>query len=92
MVEGYLQEYENAFILISHDIPFLNNVVNLIYHMENQELNRYVGEYDNFLNIYFVQLLLTRHRHITSRNTCLVMSNEILQISNFLLLTLVSRL
>jgi ATPase subunit of ABC transporter with duplicated ATPase domains len=52
MVEGYLQEYENAFILISHDIPFLNNVVNLIYHMENQELNRYVGDYDNFLNIY----------------------------------------
>ena len=27
----YLQEYENAFILISHDIPFLNSVVNLIY-------------------------------------------------------------
>ena len=30
----YLQEYENAFILISHDIPFLNSVVNLIYHLE----------------------------------------------------------
>ena len=26
----YLQEYENAFILISHDIPFLNSVVNII--------------------------------------------------------------
>src|SRR3954447_12032322 len=51
-LKRYLQEYENAFILISHDIPFLNNVVNLIYHMENQELNRYVGDYDNFLNIY----------------------------------------
>ena len=24
----YLQEYENAFVLISHDIPFLNSVVN----------------------------------------------------------------
>ena len=36
----YLQEYENAFILISHDIPFLNSVVNIIYHMENQKLNR----------------------------------------------------
>ena len=32
-------DYENAFILISHDIPFLNEVVNIIYHMENQELN-----------------------------------------------------
>lgn len=48
----YLQEYENAFVLISHDIPFLNRVVNLIYHMENQELNRYVGDYDHFLEVH----------------------------------------
>ncbi len=51
----YLQEYENAFILISHDIPFLNSVVNLIYHMENKELNRYVGDYDHFLEVYEVK-------------------------------------
>ena len=51
----YLQEYENAFLLISHDIPFLNSVVNLIYHMENRELNRYVGDYDHFLEIYEVK-------------------------------------
>lgn len=48
-LKRYLQEYENAFILVSHDIPFLNSVVNLIYHVENQELNRYVGDYDTFL-------------------------------------------
>ena len=48
----YLQEYENAFILISHDIPFLNSVINLIYHMDNQELNRYVGDYDKFQEVY----------------------------------------
>jgi ATPase subunit of ABC transporter with duplicated ATPase domains len=51
----YLQEYENAFILISHDIPFLNSVVNLIYHMGNKELNRYVGDYDNFMRIYDIK-------------------------------------
>ncbi|MEG0354564.1 MAG: ABC-F family ATP-binding cassette domain-containing protein [Lachnospiraceae bacterium] len=51
----YLQEYENAFILISHDILFLNSVVNLIYHMDNQELNRYVGDYDKFLEVYEVK-------------------------------------
>lgn len=51
-LKRYLNEYENAFILISHDIPFLNSVINLIYHMENQELNRYVGDYDNFMGIY----------------------------------------
>jgi ATPase subunit of ABC transporter with duplicated ATPase domains len=54
-LKRYLQEYENAFILISHDIPFLNSVINLIYHMENQELNRYVGDYDNFLQVYEVK-------------------------------------
>ena len=36
-LKRYLNEYENAFILISHDIPFLNSVINLIYHMDNQE-------------------------------------------------------
>ncbi len=51
-LKRYLQEYENAFILISHDMPFLNSVINLIYHMESQELNRYVGDYDNFMRIY----------------------------------------
>ncbi len=51
-LKRYLQEYENAFILISHDIPFLNSVINIIYHMENQELNRYVGDYDKFLEIH----------------------------------------
>ena len=48
----YLNEYENAFILISHDIPFLNSVVNLIYHMDNKELNRYAGDYDRFMEVY----------------------------------------
>ena len=50
----YLQEYENAFILISHDIPFLNSVVNIIYHMDGQthSLERYVGDYDKFQEVY----------------------------------------
>lgn len=48
----YLNEYENAFILISHDIPFLNSVVNLIYHMENQSLDRYPGDYEHFQEVY----------------------------------------
>lgn len=54
-LKRYLQEYENAFILISHDIPFLNSVVNIIYHMENQQLTRYVGDYDKFMEVYEVK-------------------------------------
>ena len=53
-LKRYLQDYENAFILISHDIPFLNSVINVIYHMDNQELNRYTGDYDNFQKVYAV--------------------------------------
>ena len=51
-LKRYLNEYENAFILISHDIPFLNSVINLIYHMDNGELNRYPGDYDKFQEVY----------------------------------------
>lgn len=51
-LKRYLIDYENAFILISHDIPFLNSVVNLIYHVENAELNRYVGNYEKFQEVY----------------------------------------
>ena len=54
-LKRYLQEYENAFILISHDIPFLNSVINLIYHMESQRLDRYVGDYDKFQEVYAVK-------------------------------------
>ncbi|KAJ52486.1 ATPase subunit of ABC transporter with duplicated ATPase domains [Clostridium tetanomorphum] len=51
-LKRFLQNYENAFILISHDIPFLNSVINLIYHVENRKLTRYVGDYDNFQRLY----------------------------------------
>ena len=54
-LQKYLQEYENAFILISHDIPFLNSVVNIIYHMDNSTLTRYVGDYDKFMEVYEVR-------------------------------------
>lgn len=51
-LKRYLNDYENAFILISHDVPFLNSVINLIYHMDNKQLNRYVGDYDKFQEVY----------------------------------------
>lgn len=45
---GYLQNYEDAFILISHDIPFLDEVTNVIYHADQLALTRYVGDYRTF--------------------------------------------
>ena len=51
-LKRYLNGYENAFILISHDIPFLNSVVNVIWHVEQATLTRYPGDYDHFLEVY----------------------------------------
>lgn len=51
-LKRYLNEYENAFILISHDIPFLDSVINLIYHVDNQKIQRYVGDYSKFQEVY----------------------------------------
>jgi len=48
----FLQNYENAFILVSHDVTFLNSVVNVVYHVENAILTRYKGDYDNFVVMY----------------------------------------
>lgn len=51
-LRNYLQNYDHAFILISHDLPFLNSVINVIYHMENQQITRYPGDYDEFMRVY----------------------------------------
>ena len=51
-LKRYLQNYENAFVLISHDIPFLNDVINIVYHVENQQLTRYSGDYYQFQEVY----------------------------------------
>ncbi len=44
-----LQNYENAFILVSHDVAFLNSVINVVYHVDNATLTRYKGDYGNYL-------------------------------------------
>ena len=56
-LKNYLKNYENAFILVSHDIPFLNDVVNVIYHVENTNLTRYTGDYEQFMQMYELKKL-----------------------------------
>ena len=51
-LKNFLKSYENAFILVSHDIPFLNEVTNVIYHIENAVLTRYTGDYYYFREMY----------------------------------------
>lgn len=49
---NFLQNYDNAFILVSHDTVFLNKVVNIIYHIENATLTRYTADYEKFMEMY----------------------------------------
>jgi ATP-binding cassette subfamily F protein 3 len=44
-LEKYLQSYENAFIVVSHDRRFLDNVTNKIVEVENKQLHLYPGNY-----------------------------------------------
>ncbi|HJV45288.1 MAG TPA: ABC-F family ATP-binding cassette domain-containing protein [Bacillota bacterium] len=47
----YLKEYPYAFMLISHDTDFMNQVVNVIYHLEFAKLTRYKANYEKFLEM-----------------------------------------
>jgi ATP-binding cassette subfamily F protein 3 len=48
-LEGYLQEYPHAFVLISHDRYFLDVTIKKIVEIWNKKLWFYTGNYDKFL-------------------------------------------
>lgn len=50
-LKRYLNDYPYAFILISHDTEFMNEVVNVIYHLEFAKLTRYSANYEKFLTM-----------------------------------------
>ena len=48
-LEKYLKDYNKAIILVSHDVYFLDNVVNRIFEIEHKQLNTYPGNYSDFV-------------------------------------------
>lgn len=48
----YLQSYEQAYLVVSHDERFLNAVTKTIYHLEHHTVQRYVGNYAAFVASY----------------------------------------
>jgi ATPase subunit of ABC transporter with duplicated ATPase domains len=48
---NYLKAYPYAFILISHDTGFMNDVTDVIYHLEFAKLTRYTANYEKFLEM-----------------------------------------
>lgn len=45
----YLQNYSKAFIVISHNTSFINNVCNVIAEISNKNIIIYKGNYDDYL-------------------------------------------
>ncbi len=48
-LEGYLQKYPSAIVVVSHDRMFLDHVVSEIYEFEFGRLNHYSGNYSQYL-------------------------------------------
>jgi ATPase subunit of ABC transporter with duplicated ATPase domains len=48
---NYLKKYPYAFVLISHDTGFMNQIVDVIYHLEFTKMTRYSANYEKFLEM-----------------------------------------
>lgn len=48
-LEGFLQSWRGAFIIISHDRYFLDKVTNRTFEMENGRLRTYTGGYSEYI-------------------------------------------
>jgi ATP-binding cassette subfamily F protein 3 len=47
-LEDWLKRYQGTLIIISHDRDFLDEVVNVIVHIDERKLKRYSGNYSDF--------------------------------------------
>ena len=48
-LEGYLANYQGALIIVSHDRYFLDKVATITYDLTQHALDRYVGNYSQFV-------------------------------------------
>lgn len=47
-LEGYLKDYKKAFVVVSHDRMFLDNIAQIVYEIENGKTHKYIGNYTQF--------------------------------------------
>jgi ATP-binding cassette subfamily F protein 3 len=57
-LEDWLKRYPGTLIIISHDRDFLDEIVNVIVHIDDQKLKRYSGNYSSFERQRAAQLVL----------------------------------
>ncbi|MBB2481845.1 ABC-F family ATP-binding cassette domain-containing protein [Bacillus sp. APMAM] len=48
-LEQYLQGYEGAILIVSHDRYFLDKVVNQVYEISRHMIQKYIGNYSDYL-------------------------------------------
>lgn len=48
-LEGYLKNYKNSVVIVSHDRMFLDRIVGVVYEIEYGVTTRYKGNYTAFL-------------------------------------------
>ena len=66
-LEKLLKDYEGTICVVSHDITFIRNLNAHIIHVNNNEIDRYYGNYDYFLNKSNNQLKNTPHKTKTKK-------------------------
>lgn len=50
-LEDYLKDYKKAFVVVSHDRMFLDNVATCVYEIEYSKTEKYVGNYTDFTRL-----------------------------------------
>lgn len=48
----YLMGYPHTFVVVSHDMTFLNQITNVVLHLEHQSITRYPGNIEAFQAAY----------------------------------------
>jgi ATP-binding cassette, subfamily F, member 3 len=49
-LETYLQTYDGAILIVSHDRYFLDKVVTQVYEMSRKQIQKYLGNYSSYLD------------------------------------------
>ncbi|MFA9218628.1 MAG: ABC-F family ATP-binding cassette domain-containing protein, partial [Sphingomonadaceae bacterium] len=57
-LEDWLKRYTGTLLIISHDRDFLDEVVNVIVHIDERKLKRYSGNYSSFERQRAAQMIL----------------------------------
>lgn len=55
-LEGYLQNYRGALLIVSHDRYFLDKIVNEIYEISRSKMQHFKGNYSRYLELKEQQL------------------------------------